>query len=722
MKAFLEVKQQEVYQSLLIILCIICFLAPARAADTTTTGGASGAEETARQELAEKTAEKPARTEVETIKVTARKKEEDVQKVPMSLSVFSNQVIEEAGVSNTSELLRYSPNVYVRDAGNNHQTIIRGVTGFETALHSSTGYYIDDVNIPLIYMQNPELLDIERVEVLKGPQGTLYGRNSESGVVNLVTRQPDNEKRGKVFAEYNFYDSEHGNKPGYNVGASLSTPVVKDKFYIALNGKYEKSDGYIENVYDNDDEADDKRKTNGRVNLRWTPSDAWDNALIIDMMDSEDGYTNGRLKEFDDRHTVNWDAPHSREVNANTQALRLKYHGSDLDLLSVTGRSYFDDEALADFDMSSQPNFPSTQKEEDTLYSQEFRISSSADTDSPFSWLTGTYFFQEDLDTFYAIDGVFTALNSSRSTDIDIKGAAIFGQATYSVMERLHFTAGLRYDYQDMEGTQTLTQSSGTTTFSAEDSTGELLPKASIAYDLTEDAMAYATVAKGYMSGGFTYAMATDSETLMYGPEYTWNYEVGFKSSWLDNRLVANLAAFYIDMEDKQVSEVNSTTLTSKVVNAAEARSYGFELELQARPTRGWSIYGGVGITDTEIEEWNESTGAVETDYEGHELPNAPSLTYNIGTQYMHDTGIYGRAELLGTGDFYHDSQNTLKESAYEIVNLRIGYMMEKFEIAFWCNNIFDTDYKRVQFNWAGMTGVFDGIPRQVGTTVTYRF
>lgn len=701
--------KQKAYQWVVMVLCLIFF-------GTTAWAGEAGTVETEDPPETQARSDQTPSTQIDGIMVTARKKEESVQKVPMSLSVFSGQMIEETGVNTTSELLRYAPNVYVRDVGVNYQTIIRGINAFETAMHSATGYYVDDINIPLIYMQNPDLLDVERVEVLKGPQGTLYGRNSEAGVINIVTRQPGNEMQGKVFAGYSVYDTEHGSAPGYQAGAILRTPIVRDKFYIGLAGKFEDTDGFIKNEYNGDDQADEERRFNGRVNFRWTPSRTWDNSLTIDMMDSNGGFISGRLKEIMGRQLVSYDAPCYRDQRGNTQTLRLKHKGDTFDFLSVSGRSFYDDDWAGDYDLSSLDLYTSTQKEEDTHYSQEFRISSSAKSQGPLSWLVGTYFFKEDLNIDHSFLG-------TRETDIDMKGAAIFGQATYTFADRLHFTMGARYDYQEMDGAQVYTQFSGAkSSYSNDDSRGEFLPKASLSYDLTETAMVYTTVAKGYMSGGFSTAMATDSESLMYGPEYTWNYEAGLKTSWFDNRLTANLAAFYIDMEDKQVSEVSATTLTTKVLNAAEARAMGFELELEAQPAQGWRIYGSLGYTDTEIEKWDQGLDAQQQDFEGHELPNAPGLTYTIGTQYMHRTGIYARVDLLGTGSFYHDSQNTLKESAYELVNLRLGYMMEKFEVSLWCNNMFDTDYKRVQFNFGGMSGVFDGIPRQVGTTITYRF
>jgi iron complex outermembrane receptor protein len=658
-----------------------------------------------------------ASAKIEAVTVTAQKKEENVQQVPMSLSVFSDQMIEESGINNNIELMRLAPNVYVRDAGSNYQTIIRGVTGFENALHSVVGYYINDINIPLVYMQNPDLLDVERVEVLKGPQGALYGRNSESGVINIVTRQPDNEQRGKVFCEYNSYDTEHGSAPGYQVGGNFSTPLVKDTLYIGVAGKYNYTDGFMKNKYDNDDKADEGEQFNGHMNLRWTPTQAWDVALIFDALDSDDGFSPFRNPQTTGRHVVNYNDEHDREQNGNTQALRIKYQGDIIDVLSVTGRNDFDDKVLADYDMTPMSILPSVQKEEDTHYSQEFRISSSANSQHLYSWLVGTYFFKEDIGTFFN-------MGTAKTTDIDIEGAALFGQATYTLFGKLHLTGGARYDYQKMDGTQNCNNAE----YDGDSSKGEFLPKLSIAYDLTDAAMVYATVSKGYMSGGYNFTTATSKDTFMYGPEYTWNYELGLKSSWLDNRLITNLSAFYIDMKDKQVSEVDAVTLSANTSNAAKARSMGVELEVQARPARGWNIYGGIGYSNTKIKDWVATefnsvyNGTVQYDYSGKELPNAPCYTYNLGTQYVHETGFYGRVDLLGTGDFYHDSKNTVHEESYELVNLRLGYMMNDFEIAFWCKNLFDKDYYTVHFAWGGMEGGFDSEPRQVGTTLTYRF
>lgn len=173
---------------------------------------------------AENNANKETSYTLEEITVTAQKREEKVQNIPISVNVLNDQQIEDANIKDTTELIRYIPNVYTKDSGSYQQINIRGVGSFVTSLYPTTAMYIDDINLPIVYMQNQELFDVERVEVLKGPQGTLYGRNSEAGVINIVTRQPDNDLRGKVFTQLSVFDTDGDWAPGYQLGANVSAP------------------------------------------------------------------------------------------------------------------------------------------------------------------------------------------------------------------------------------------------------------------------------------------------------------------------------------------------------------------------------------------------------------------------------------------------------------------------------------------------------------------
>ena len=678
---------------------------------------------------------------LEPITVTSQKREENVQDVPMSVSVFSDIQIEDAGIENTFDLTQFLPNVHMQNNYQEHMIVIRGISSFNTSLYSPAGFYVDDVSYPIHYMHNPDLFDIERIEVLKGPQGSLYGRNSESGVINIITKQPDNEFRGKLFGQYGNYNS-------YRFGGNISGPIVRDTLYLglALQGKF--SDGYVENEFNDDDKAADVDHKNGRATLRWTPADNWDISLIADVMDTDDhsgGYrlVNGPYKT--DPFEVRHDSDEYSRQDANGQTLRVKYTGDSFTLLSVSNLLYYKHDYLSEADGWADP----TDKREsifswkDQQYSQEFRVSSPENSE-PLEWLAGLYGFKEDTDidyNYYIVNkpawGMFNMSFMNPVTDIETKGYAAFGQATYTLFERLHLTAGLRFDHQDLDA-KLRGKYFSMVTFAYQDydyrkdlDYDELLPKFSVAYDLGDDVMTYVSASKGYITGGYNpYCTQNPTEkTFTFDPEYTWNYEAGIKTSWLENKLMANLAIFYIDIKDKQVSEVDMDTMTTTITNGAKAHSQGIELELQARPIRGLDLFAGFGYTEAKFDdftatEWNPTyTALVQKDYEGNYLQYAPKYTYNLGVQYRHESGFFGRADLFGTDKFYGNYANTAEQEAYETVNVRLGYEREHLDLILWARNLFDKEYLTyVTPGGAGYDVGLDGPPQTFGATVTYRF
>ena len=688
---------------------------------------AAAQEEKPRQEVAQKEQAQKA-LELEVMTVTAQKREENVQDVPMSISVFSDIELEDAGIKDTSDLVRFAPNLYLKESMAENVLILRGISSFDTSMYSPVGFYMDGVNFPLHYMYNTELFDIERIEVLRGPQGTLYGRNSESGVINIVTKQPDNEFRAKVLSEYGSYNS-------WRFGANVSGPILTNKLYLGVAMQYKLSDGYIENKFNNDDESAEKDHKNGRATLRWTPTEDWDISLIADAMDTDDQQNSYRYRTgpfatdyYDIRHDI---TDEYSEQEGNGQVLRLKYEGDSFNLMSVTGLRNYEHKYTADLDCTDDPNpFPfgfnwgTTFRKYDIEHmSEEFRIS-SPENHGPFEWLMGVYGFKEKTDVSLELAG----MGQSTDTDIDIDGYAVFGQSTYTLFDKLHLTAGLRFDHQDLEGKMKGIGMFGFPIDVDKDlDYDEFLPKFSIGYDFTKDIMAYVSASKGYMVGGYNYGtMAISKEAFCYDPEYTWNYEAGIKSSWFDKKLLANLSIFYIDIDDKQVMEWDINSMSSKVENAAKAHSQGVELELQARPAQGLDMFAGFGYTESKFDDWKalQMDGTIY-DFEDNYLQNTPRYTYSLGAAYRNVSGFFGRVDLLGTGEFYGDNKNNLKQEAYELVNLRLGYEGDNMGISFWCTNLFDEEYLTALYDITDMglgELVQDGEPRMIGATLTYRF
>ena len=709
-----------------LTLTVSLFTNSAALAQEETTRGEVGREEQARKAL-----------EMEIMTVTAQKREENVQDVPMSMSVFSDIQLEDADIRDTVELIRFSPNLHMRKATTDNIIVIRGISAFDGSKFSPVGFYVDDVCFPIHYMHNSDLFDIERIEILKGPQGTLYGRNTESGVINIITKKPDNQFRGKIFGEYGNYDTSHGDINNYRSGGNISGPLIRDKLYLGLAGQWEDSDGFMKNEYNDDDEAGKIDHINGRATLRWTPTDRWDISLIADAMDTDDGAGYYRFESGmaeTGRHKIAWDGENYWELEGNGQTLRVKYEGDAFNVLSVTGRRDYENKMGADFDCSpfvSSWSANTIYKDEIETVSEELRVS-SPNNSGPFKWLIGLYVFNEDFDMYHEKQATMFTI---RDTETDTDGYAIFGQATYTIFDKLHLTAGLRYDHQDLEGEQEytymdmVTMSPQTKKYGKDLDYDEWLPKLAIAFDCTDDIMAYASASRGYLTGGYIQIFSTSEENFTYDPEYTWNYETGIKTSWLDRRLMTNLSAFYIDMKDKQVMEwLVGGTGGATIRNAAEAHSMGVELEVQARPMRGLDLFAGFGYTEAEFDDWIATEMDMATyqlvtyDYKDKDLPNAPEYTYNLGVQYRHEIGFFGRVDLLGTGKFYGDSKNLVEQDSYELVNLRLGYEREHFDIMFWCKNLFDEEYATSKFIWGADEMSVDGDPRMFGATVTYRF
>ena len=673
--------------------------------------------EEAKQEIAQ---EEKARGEygLETMTVTAQKREENVQDVPISMDVFTGIQLEDAGIQDMKELTYFSPNLYSKQNINQNMVIIRGISSHNVVLNTPAGLFVDGINYPLTFMQNPDLVDIERIEILRGPQGTLYGRNTESGAINIITKQPDNELRGKVFGEYGIFDTSHGNPAVYRAGGNISGPIIKEKLFLGLAFQLEDSDGYVENVLNGDEKAAKVDHKTGQGTIRWTPTEQWDISLRLNGFKNDDGY--GYLRYVDgtgqsERHTINWDGANDWIDENNGQVLQVKYEGDAFNVISITARNDVETNFRNDGEFGPLPLPDQVFKFANTILSQELRISSPKDK-GPFEWLAGLYGFKDENDVTAEFFGL------ARDTDFENKGYAVFGQSTYTFFERLHLTAGLRYDHQESEGEQEYNLAPAP--YSADLDHDEILPKVSIAFDFSNDIMAYATVAKGFLAGGYNYAFAESSEGLIFDPEFTWNYEAGLKTTWLNNKLTVNGAVFYIDIKDKQVEEWLAGFAVRSVTNAAEASSQGFELEFAAHPIQGLSLFGGFGYADAKIDKWisDEMLGGTY-DYKDKRLTFSPKHTYSAGIQYRHYMGLFGRADILGVGDFYTDAKNTQKINNYEIVNLRLGFEREHFDIVLWGKNVFDKEYLTSKsVYWGGNTIVQDGAPRTIGVTITYRF
>jgi len=624
---------------------------------------------------------------LDTVTVTANKVEENVQEVPISMTVFDEFTIEDKKIESIEDVASYTSNFTLIDrAGGISFPSIRGISNSNAGGSQSASIIIDGIPVSASQGFNITLMDIERIEVLKGPQGTLYGNEAQAGVINVITKKPDNETRGKVGIELG-----EDNKRQYTLSAS--GPIVEDKFFVGLSAKHYEKDGFIEDTvhggYVNDREHD-----YGRLNLRYTPMDNLEISLVSSMLKQDDGGID-YLNASDGYKSKSVDMQGYDKSDTTSHALKVSYDINDYLFESITTHRNVDLNQLQAYSWGGYHFLRDAKRS-----SQEFRLSNSSDT---FKWLAGLYADKkEENDTSYMV-GMSTPSSTNKG---DSLGAFI--HTDYAINDKLSFISGARYD-KDNKEYETSTGKSDSF------SDSEISPKVSLKYQEDTNNMYYATISKGYRAGGFT-SNAPSGKTE-YKSEVLWNYEIGAKNTFFDNRVIVNSSIFYMSIDDMQVRVYTSpNTRQNYIDNAAKATSKGFEFALNAKATDTIELFASYGYTNATVDEYSDAKG----DYSGNKKTYAPAYNYNVGIQYRGDQGYFARADLNGYGRTYFDNANTSSRDPYEIVNAKIGYEANDYDIYLYGKNIFDKEYNSINmFNFGGTKY---SQPREIGVQLAYRF
>lgn len=640
-------------------------------------------------------------SEEEEVVVTAQKRPEPQQDVPISLTVLPRQTLEDAQINSLQSIANNTPNFSFlpTTAGSPDFAYysVRGLNNFNfLASQDSVGFYLDDVPFDYGGFLDLGLLDLERVEVLRGPQSTLYGRSSPAGVVNIISRTPTNQPEVRIQGGYGSYNAREAQ-------LSLSDAIVPNVLAFRLSGAYRAQDGFFKNAF-LDRTVGDRQQLLGRAQLLWTPSKEWSvsfNSYVIDNDNGDVVFT----RRDGDPFTTSKPVDGFNRLNSNTQALRVNYDGAGFRATSITARrgtrqeqligdAFFPgvDSARSNIDISS------------TVWSQEIRLQSPS-TANRFRWLAGGYYesraFNVNTDGFdYTPTGAAAfglpsaGLDRVRADQNRVTYAA-FGQIDYKLVDPLTLFAGLRYETSNLSLDRERTFESGGTVTTTSPRTqdqltsSQFIPRFGAQYRFSPNVAAYATIAKGYRPSGFNYRADTE-DTRRYGEERTWTYEAGIKSSWFNDRLTANLAVFHNDVDGYQVLLADQFGFFRNVTNA-NVKATGLELELKAQVFKGFDVIAGLGYVDSRFKNYRNSFSGA--DFSDNRVPFSPNLTYNLALQYRSPGGIFARAELRGFGKTYFDDANLVEQDPFALVNLRVGYEWRNYGIYLFANNVFDTRY-----------------------------
>ncbi len=662
--------------------------------------------------------------------VTSEKREANIQDIPVSLSVISSARIESSEVKTVTDIHHTIPNFSSFDFGSGFSyNSVRGVSNTLTS-SNALGVYVDDVPVMTSQSYNStDLIELERVEVLRGPQGTLYGNNTPGGVINIITKQPENFWRNTLTAGI----GNHGSK---DVGLSVNGPVVRDKLFLSLNFKHKRLDKGYYNSKNDDVKYGEYDNTYFRGTVIYKASDVFDLKFSA-VNNTNHGFSHIWVPKDNDLFDIPSKDPGKNSVKQNTQSLRMSYSTELFDVVSITSRGNTDFNSYSSLDFTNRGLFEQPVVDNITFITQELRFVSKKDEDSDFNWIGGLFYNNMDNDnrmgskTDMAIIMPTLPVGAmvsdiKYSADIDSKTIAAFGQVNLSLGSRFSFTVGLRYEHNKRSidadyynSLSMMTMKPVTHSFKGSKTWNSWTPKFSVDYKVSGDLMLYGSVAKGYKAGGFVGYGVSTLEAATFDPEEAMNYEVGFKSTLFDKKLMVNGTFFYSKVDDMQVIVYNSQTMAQEPSNVGKAEIKGLELEFSARLMENLEFSGALGILDAELRSNPRiSPMGKVIDYKGNKAPLSPDYNLNLYLQYRPFSGIYARVEGVWTGKVYFDEENQHKQDAYFIGNLRIGYETSLFEVFFFGNNIFDKSYINYSSNFGMISEgaiVMPGTPRAVG-------
>lgn len=667
--------------------------------------------------------------------VTADKVEANLQKTPLAVTALNAKQLEEYRVWTISDLTALAPSTFTVEHGNSTGSNflnIRGAMGFSNDQAVAT--YVDGV-YQFDYFSAPlNFSNIERVEILRGPQGTLYGRNAFGGVLNVITKRPANKTGG--FAEI---DLGNYGQQRYSIG--LNTPVVKNKLFVNAGLQSNSRGAVYENPTLNTKDFDHHNAYSGNVNLKYLASDKWTIDLNTRYENDKDkgaypwAATDSLARANPYTAFGNWDNT-ERRTNFNT-SLAVKYFGRYFNFTSITAlvdyHIWFP--GRYDFDFSEYKLISGNTWSKQNELTQEFRFSSPANA-GKWKWTAGTFLFGEKVkngsttyfDEDYALYDPTAPYASISNGKRKSYGIAFYGQATYSVTSKFDITAGGRYDVEHRDLTQNAAfekddivtpltaDSTAKKTFSA------FTPKVILSYKFSDNSMLYASYAKGFRVGGFNFGNAINPT---YKPEKSDNYEIGIKNSWLNNRLKINLTAFYFQQKDQQVS-TSQDGINYATLNVGDMDNYGLELEASALPVKNLQIDWTASTSHSEykkLELFDVNTLAVK-DYKGNKAINNPASQSMFAVQYgvpfsksTQNFKAFARGEFRYIGEYQLDFINAYHQDAYSMFNARAGVTSNHFDIALWVRNLSDVRYMAY-----GYGAYLMGSPRMWGVTLTGRF
>ena len=696
---------------------------------------------------------------LEEIVVTATKRSENLQDVPIAITAFSANMIERTGGSSLADMEHAAPSLnFGRGSRRTRGEInIRGVGGFSRnpGADARASVYVDGVFVGRSAVFDQDLQGVQSVEVLRGPQGTLFGKNTISGVVNINTAKPTEELSGGVGLEV-------GNYSLTKVQARVNGALADNVFGSFAVTKMDQ-DGFVDNVFLNTD-IDGIDRISGRAKLLIEASDALELNLAFDYLDEEDRGGNGEgIREdsglgarFGGRSFSTASAPRQVDHDAQERESRTFWgtsitadysFGNDYTLTSIT--AYRDTEwyNLNEEDYTNRFVGISEFDEFNDQFTQELRINSPKD--GRFEYIAGLYYIDQDISTGRSatltgsLVGQAENIFSQTIVSVQSSGWAAYFNANFDITEQLELTVGVRYTDEEKDINFVITNPTGfaevldmtgqppfVDTYSAD----AITPKIGLNWRMLDNLMFYASYSEGFKSGGHNVDFIQTVEELPYAEETAESIELGLKSTFWNGRARLNLAVFDTTFKDFQVQQFQRLTATISrisISNAAEAASQGVEVEFSLAPIEGLTLTANGAFVEAEFDSFLNCSEGV--DCTGNKLQYAPEVKYFLAAEYEFGVGdrvdnMYVRWEYSYTDNYFTHPENTpivRAVNSYDVQNARIGYSSadDKWKLSAWVKNIIDEDDLRAaELTFFGVQRGTYTPPRTYGATAQYNF
>jgi len=688
--------------------------------------------------------------EIEEVIVTARRRSENLQEIADAITVFDQAAIEDAAIRRMNDVAALTPNLRFSDDQEVGQSTItiRGVTQQRGIGETPLAFVVDGVTVNNSLVTTQDLFDVEQIEVLRGPQGALYGRNSVAGAVNITTRGPTEDF--EAYVETRVAEGDDYTQQGA-VSGSLFSDKVRGRLAVYDNDR----DGQLLNE-GLGEYVDFKDSTSLRGRLLIEPNERLSVDLRYQYADQEAGsgyFMPGSADTEENRlpgdpfpfplnnttYTIQSNIVGVSSVSFDDYTAKVDYGFDGFTLTSITGWHDLESRNDQDLDQTNREFLNIDVDDNQSQFSQELRLVSTAE--EGLRWIVGAYYSDQERDrtlaTFLNVAGFQNGGDWSTENAFFVPQApailneqyetrAVFGQVSTDLTDRLELTVAGRFDDVRRENDTNNPLANGVKEFS------EFQPKLQLAYALTETLNLFATYAEGFRPGGFN-TLANDP-AVQFAPsfdsEHLDNYELGLKYASADGSRVLNVAAFYIDYRNQQWFLFDPFG-SQALINADESRILGGEVEAAIRPLDGLTLSLAYGFVDSEIEAIGAEPGLTvpPSDVIGNEVPGAPVYTLNLSGEYVWPLGPwqgFARADVDRRGKTYWSIDGRDAEGAYTVVDLRLGLRGDAWSVTAFAENATDEEwieyYVSRRFTSLRTDIAWPSPPRMVGVEARYRF